>query len=175
MTSDDHRPIRLATGQVIRPRHLQGTLDRFGSAADGVDGRVVQRQVPANGSGVGLERLAGERRPVDVSEVARLLLGRINDRLAAVAHVDHDCPAGGIEVSPAVRVPDGAALGTDGPRQIAAEDPLEDPRGRPAGPSFSFGGAHARIVGGATQVTAGACSAQIRAVISDAGRSPCRR
>jgi hypothetical protein len=129
VAGDDNRPIRFATGQVIRPRHLQGTFDGFGSAADGVDRRVVERKVSPHGSGVGLERLAGESGAVHVGEVPRLLLGRIHDRLAAVTHVDHDCPAGGVEVSPAVRVPDGAALGTDGPRQLAAQHSLKDTAG----------------------------------------------
>ena len=64
---------------------------------------------------------------MDISEGTGLALDGVHDRGPAVPHVDDDGAAGRVEIGPAIRVPDGAALGPGRHRQLLADDPLEDP------------------------------------------------
>ena len=102
----DHDPaVGLAAGEVIGPGELQRRLDRLRAAADRVDRGVVDRQVRRRSPRHRLERLGGERRAVGVGE-AELLPEDPGDRRAPVTDVDDDRAAGGVEVLPAVGVPD---------------------------------------------------------------------
>src|SRR5450759_1116686 len=144
---DDDGPVGLAACQVVAPHQLQTALDRLGTAAYRVDRRVRHGEVRSYRAGVRLQRLVREGRAVDVREGSSLALHRVHDGLPAVADVDDDRAAGGVQVGPPRGIPDGAALGAHRDRQIAAQYPLEDPAGGHAAPIRAIGRTHIRIVG----------------------------
>ncbi len=150
-TGEDHSPVRLAASEVVRPHKLQAALDRLRAAADRIDGRIDDGQIAAHRPRIRLERLGGEGRAVDVREGPGLALHRVHDRLPAVAHVDHDRTARGVEIGAPVGVPDGAALGAHRHGEIPVDDPLEDsssdgPAGCPPD-NCAISSAHGAIVG----------------------------
>ena len=126
---DHDRAVRLAAGEVVRPGHLQGRLDRLGAAADRVDRGVADRQPRPDLGGVGLERLGGEGRAVGVRQAAELLPEDPGDRRPPVADVDDDRAARGVQVLAAGRVADRGAVRLDRDGQLRIERATEDAAG----------------------------------------------
>jgi hypothetical protein len=121
---DHHRAI-LAAREVVRPGELQGRLDRFASAAHGVDPCVRHREQRREIVGVRLQRLGRERRAVDVLNVRDVVGDGVDDSTVAVPDVHDDRPARTVEVPTAVGVLDPHALGANGRRQRPRQHPVE--------------------------------------------------
>ena len=123
---EHHQAVRLAARELRRPGELEGRLDRLRPARDRVDRRVGHRQVRRDVRGVALQRLGREGAAVGVGEARGLLGDDVRDLAPAVAHVDDDRAARGVEVLAAVGVDDRRPVGLDGDRRVGRRGAAED-------------------------------------------------
>ena len=64
LAGDDHRSVRLTSGQVISAGHLERALHRLGSARYREDSRSIHRDEAGDSLGVALDGIGGEGRSV---------------------------------------------------------------------------------------------------------------
>ena len=107
---EDDPAILLTTSQVVGAGHLQGRLDRLGTAAHRVQIWVIDREMWPHRGHVGLEGFRREGAPMRIGKATRLVCHDLGDGLAAVPHVDHDSAAGRVQIGLAIGVPDRAVL-----------------------------------------------------------------
>ena len=84
-------------------------------------------------AGVCLERFRRECRAVGIRQATGLFRQDLRHRWPAMADIDNDRAAGGIDVLPAGRIDDRRAVGLDRDRQVGIERATKDPTGQALG------------------------------------------
>ena len=116
LAGDDHRSLRLTSGEVIGPGHLERALHRLGSARNREDSRSIHRDETGHSLGVSLDGIGGEGRSVHPIDRPGLGRHRLGDGGVTMADHRGDGPSGSIQVLVAVSVGDPCPAGRHGGR-----------------------------------------------------------
>ena len=126
ISRDDLVPLRLPDRLEVLLRELPRGLHRFAAAGREEDAIQVargqlgqlRRQLDGTGMGVGPER--------EVVQLGHLLVGSVRELLATVPHVAEEEARQTVEVAPAVRIEDVAALAAHDHRHLGARAQLRE-------------------------------------------------